>query len=142
MKVKSFKVRATYGEIVKNLSDKQAGELYKAICAYNFDDEEYKGRDELVKTVFTLMKSDFIEDKFFRETGKIGGVKSAEKRRETENSERNSETSDSPECKMIRAIISTEIVNSMLQSILDDLGNPENPCKGGGSKIATNSEKR
>lgn len=132
MKVKSFKVRATYGEIVKNLSDKQAGELYKAICAYNFDDEEYKGRDDLVKTVFTLMKSDFIEDKFFRETGKIGGVKSAAMRRDL----------GCPDGKMIEAIISTEIVNSMLQSILDDLGNPENPCKGGGSKIATNSEKR
>ncbi|MGN0509610.1 MAG: DUF6291 domain-containing protein, partial [Ruminococcus sp.] len=60
MKVKSFKVRAIYGEIVKNLSDKQAGELYKAICAYNFNDEEYKGKDDLVRTVFTLMKSDFI----------------------------------------------------------------------------------
>ena len=132
MKVKSFKVRATYGEIVKNLSDKQAGELYKAICAYNFDDEEYKGRDDLVKTVFTLMKSDFIEDKFFRETGKIGGIKSAAMKQETGSSD----------SKMIEAIISTEIVNSMLQGIIGDLGNPENPCKGGGSKIATNSEKR
>ena len=132
MKVKSFKVRATYGEIVKNLSDKQAGELYKAICAYNFDDEEYKGRDDLVKTVFTLMKSDFIEDKFFRETGKIGGIKSAAMKQETGSSD----------SKMIEAIISTEIVNSMLQGIIDDLGNPENPYKGGGSKIATNSAKR
>ena len=132
MKVKSFKVRAIYGEIVKNLSDKQAGELYKAICAYNFNDEEYKGKDDLVRTVFTLMKSDFIEDKFFRETGKIGGIKSAAMRRD----------SGCPEVKMMDAVISTGIVSEMFQSILGDLGKPENPCKGGGSKIATNSEKR
>ena len=72
------------------------------------------------------------EDKFFRETGKIGGIKSAAMKQETGSSD----------SKMIEAIISTEIVNSMLQGIIDDLGNLENPYKGGGSKIATNSEKR
>lgn len=132
MKVKSFKVRAIDGEVVRNLTDKQAGELYKAICAYNFNNEEYKGRDELVKTVFAMMKNEFDRDKFFREKGKIGGAKSAAMKQET----------GSPDGKMIEAIISTEIVSGMLQDIIDDLGNPENPCKGGGSKIATNSAKR
>ncbi|MGN1373173.1 MAG: DUF6291 domain-containing protein [Candidatus Coproplasma sp.] len=132
MKVKSFKVRAIDGEVVKNLTDKQAGELYKAICAYNFNNEEYKGRDELVRTVFALMKDEFDRDRFFRETGKIGGIKSAAMKRESE----------CPEGKMIRAIISTEMVSGMLQGIINDLENPENPCKGGGSESATNSEKR
>lgn len=132
MKVKSFKVRASYGEILKNLSDKQAGELYKAICAYNFNNEEYKGKDKLVKTVFAMMKNEFDRDKFFREKGKIGGAKSAAMKQET----------GSRDGKRIEAIISTGIVSEMFQSILGDLGKPENPCKGGGSENATNSEKR
>ena len=77
MKEKYFKIRELDGEVVKNLTDKQAGKLYKAICAYNFNNGEYAGKDETVKTVFTLMKNEFKKDRFYKETGKLGGVKRA-----------------------------------------------------------------
>ena len=54
MKVNNFKVREIDGEVAKILTDKQAGELYKAICAYNFNNEEYRGKDATVKSVFAL----------------------------------------------------------------------------------------
>ena len=71
----NFNIREIDVEVAKILTDKQAGELYKAICAYNFNNEDYKGKDLLVKSVFELMKNSFNYDRFCRETGKLGGEK-------------------------------------------------------------------
>ena len=116
MKEKIFKVREIDGIVVKNMTDKQAGELYKAICAYNFNNEDYRGKDALVKSVFELMKNSFDYDKFCKETGKMGGVKSQMIRREGDNL--------SP-C-VARAIIGGEMVNDMFKSIFGDDINPQN----------------
>ena len=114
MKVKNFKVREIDGEVAKILTDKQAGELYKAICAYNFNNEDYKGKDSLVKSVFALMKEEFEKDKFFRETGKQGGEKSASIRRE--NVDKSSSTSF-----LAQALVDNEIVNYVLERVNYDL---------------------
>jgi hypothetical protein len=114
MKIKSFKVREIDGEVAKVMTDKQAGELYKAICAYNFNNEEYKGKDNLVKSVFALMKDEFVKDKFFRETGKQGGEKSASIRRE------NVDKSTSATF-LAQALVDNEIVNYVLERVNYDL---------------------
>ena len=129
MKEKNFKVREIDGIVVKNMTDKQAGELYKAICAYNFNNEEYNGKDTLVKSVFELMKNSFEYDKFFRETGKVGGVKSQMIRKENDNL---------GPC-IARAIIGGEMVNDLFKNIFSDVENPEETNKVPNSKI---SEKR
>ena len=116
MKGKIFKVREIDGIVVKNMTDKQAGELYKAICAYNFNNEDYRGKDALVKSVFELMKNSFDYDKFCKETGKMGGVKSQMIRREGDNL---------GPC-VARAIIGGEMVNDMFKSIFGDDINPQN----------------
>ena len=123
MKEKIFKVREIDGVVVKNMSDKQAGELYKAICAYNFNNEEYNG--PLVKSVFELMKNSFNYDKFCRETGKIGGVKSQMIRRDNDNL---------GPC-VARAIIGGDMVNEMFKSIFGDGENPAEMNKVPDSKI-------
>lgn len=125
MKEKIFKVREIDGVVVKNMSDKQAGELYKAICAYNFNNEEYNGKDPLVKSVFELMKNSFNYDKFCRETGKIGGVKSQMVRRDNDNL---------GPC-VARAIIGGDMVNEMFKSIFGDGENPAEMNKVPDSKI-------
>ncbi len=125
MKEKIFKVREIDGIVVKNMSDKQAGELYKAICAYNFNNEDYKGKDPLVKSVFELMKNSFNYDKFCKETGKIGGVKSQMIRRDSDNL---------GPC-VARAIIGGDMVNEMFKSIFGDAENPAEMNKVPDSKI-------
>ena len=125
MKEKIFKVREIDGVVVKNMSDKQAGELYKAICAYNFNNEEYNGKDPLVKSVFELMKNSFNYDKFCRETGKIGGVKSQMIRRDNDNL---------GPC-VARAIIGGDMINEMFKSIFGDGENPAEMNKEPDSKI-------
>lgn len=114
MKVNNFKVREIDGEVAKILTDKQAGELYKAICAYNFNNEEYRGKDATVKSVFALMKEAFDKDKFFRETGKQGGEKSASIRRE--NVDKSSSTTF-----LAQALVDNEIVNYVLERVNYDL---------------------
>lgn len=114
MKVNNFKVREIDGEVAKILTDKQAGELYKAICAYNFNNEEYRGKDATVKSVFALMKESFDKDKFFRETGKQGGEKSASIRRE--NVDKSSSTTF-----LAQALVDNEIVNYVLERVNYDL---------------------
>lgn len=116
MKEKIFKVREIDGVVVKNMSDKQAGELYKAICSYNFNNEDYKGKDLLVKSVFELMKNSFNYDRFCRETGKLGGEKSQMLRKENDNF---------GSC-VARAIIGGDMVNDMLKSIF---GGEENSAE-------------
>lgn len=124
MKMNNFKIREIDGEVAKILTDKQAGELYKAVCAYNFNNEEYKGKDMLVKSVFSLMKEAFDKDRFFRETGKLGGVKSANLRRENDNF--------SP-C-IAKAVIGGDIVSDVIQSIIDDIEKAEKVSKTGEGK--------
>ena len=125
MKEKIFKVREIDGVVVKNMTDKQAGELYKAICAYNFNNEEYSGKDTLVKSVFELMKNSFDYDRFCRETGKVGGVKSQMIRKENDNL---------GPC-IARAIIGGDMVNDMFKSIFGDVENPAEMNKVPDSKI-------
>lgn len=131
MKSKFFKIREIDGEVVKNLTDKQAGELYKAICAYNFHNREYAGKDETVKTVFTLMKNEFEKDRFFKETGKLGGVKKAPMKRED----------DSCGPCIARAVIGGDIVEEMLKGICGEAEKPEKIKKAVGLENATNSAK-
>lgn len=125
MKERIFKVREIDGVVVKNMTDKQAGELYKAICAYNFNNEEYSGKDTLVKSVFELMKNSFDYDRFCRETGKVGGVKSQMIRKENDNL---------GPC-IARAIIGGDMVNDMFKSIFGDVENPAEMNKVPDSKI-------
>ena len=70
------------------------------------------------------LKEAFDKDKFFRETGKLGGVKSANLRREN----------DVLGPCVARAVIGGDLVSEMLKGILDEFDKPQKSCKGDGAK--------
>lgn len=115
MKVNSFKIREIDGKVAEILTDKQAGELYKAICAYNFHGAEYNGKDPIVKCVYSHMRNTFEKDEFFKETGKLGGVKSANMKREPEI----------PMPCIGKAVIGGDIIGEVLKGLFDDLDKPQ-----------------
>ena len=84
MRNKFFKFNENYAKVIKHLDDKQAGQYVKAISDYAFEGKTYAGKDAAVKTAFTFTKQQIDEDKFYREKGKLGGQKIAERKRETE----------------------------------------------------------
>ncbi len=81
MKEKNFKFRASFGKIVDNMTDKQAGEFIKAISGYVFANKPMESKDEYLKGVFLYVKNILDNDEQNRENGKIGGAIIAEKMR-------------------------------------------------------------
>lgn len=107
MKNKFFKFSENYAKVIKHLDDKQAGQYVKAIADYAFEGKTYAGKDAAVKTAFTFTKQQIDEDKFYREKGKLGGQKIAERKRETEE--------ESPILKsVIETVVASELLNSLL----------------------------
>ena len=107
MKNKFFKFSENYAKVIKHLDDKQAGQYVKAISDYAFEGKTYAGKDAAVKTAFTFTKQQIDEDKFYRENGKLGGQKIAERKRETEE--------ESPILKsVIETVVASELLNSLL----------------------------
>ena len=107
MKNKFFKFSENYAKVIKHLDDKQAGQYVKAISDYAFEGKTYAGKDAAVKTAFVFTKQQIDEDKFYREKGKLGGQKIAERKRETEE--------ESPILKsVIETVVASELLNSLL----------------------------
>ena len=77
------------------------------------------------------MKESFDKDKFFRETGKIGGEKSANLRREN----------DVLGPCVARAVIGGDIVSDMLKNVFGEFDKPDKSCKGDGAKNKANFAK-
>ena len=108
MKNKFFKFSENYAKVIKHLDDKQAGQYVKAISDYAFEGKTYAGKDTAVKTAFVFTKQQIDEDKFYREKGKLGGQKIAERKRETEE-----------ENPILKSVIETVIANELLSGMLD-----------------------
>ena len=107
MKNKFFKFSENYAKVIKHLDDKQAGQYVKAIADYAFEGKTYAGKDAAVKTAFTFTKQQIDEDKFYREKGKLGGQKIAERKRETEE-----------ENPILKSVIGTVVASELLNSLL------------------------
>ena len=108
MRNKFFKFNENYASVIKNLDDKQAGQYVKAITDYAFEDKTYGGKDIAVKTAFTFTKQQIDDDKFYREKGRLGGQKIAERKRETEEGN-----------LILKSVIETVIANELLSGMLD-----------------------
>lgn len=111
MKNKFFKFSENYAKVIKHLDDKQAGQYVKAISDYAFEGKTYAGKDAAVKTAFTFTKQQIDEDKFYREKGKLGGQKIAERKRETEE-----------ENPILKSVIETVVASELLNSLLGGQG--------------------
>lgn len=111
MKNKFFKFSENYAKVIKHLDDKQAGQYVKAISDYAFEGKTYAGKDAAVKTAFTFTKQQIDEDKFYREKGRLGGQKIAERKRETEE-----------ENPILKSVIETVVASELLNSLLGGQG--------------------
>ena len=111
MKNKFFKFNENYAKVIKHLDDKQAGQYVKAISDYAFEGKTYAGKDTAVKTAFVFTKQQIDEDKFYREKGKLGGQKIAERKRETEE-----------ENPILKSVIETVVASELLNSLLGGQG--------------------
>lgn len=114
MKNKFFKFSENYANVIKHLDDKQAGQYVKAISDYAFEGKTYAGKDAAVKTAFTFTKQQIDEDKFYREKGKLGGQKIAERKR-TDDGQIESDT-------MLKSVIETVVASELLNSLLGGQG--------------------
>lgn len=67
-----------YYKIIKELTDKQAGEFIKGICAYVYEGKPFITKDEYLKGLFMYVKRELDVS----EMNSINGKKGAEKRLE------------------------------------------------------------
>lgn len=111
MRNKFFKFSENYANVIRHLDDKQAGQYVKAISDYAFEGKTYAGKDAAVKTAFVFTKQQIDEDKFYREKGKLGGQKIAERKRETEE-----------ENPILKSVIETVVASELLNSLLGGQG--------------------
>ena len=114
MRNKFFKFSENYAKVIKHLDDKQAGQYVKAISDYAFEGKTYAGKDAAVKTAFTFTKQQIDEDKFYREKGKLGGQKIAERKR-TDDGQTESDT-------VLKSVIETVVASELLNSLLGGQG--------------------
>lgn len=81
MKENGFKFKESYANSIKAMNDKQAGKFIKFLCDYVFFGRLPETNDATIKSTFNLIKTQIDRDIKCREYGRLGGIKSAEKRR-------------------------------------------------------------
>ena len=81
MKELKLKIKREYYNIFKELTDKQAGELIKGMCAYMYDKKPFFTKDAYLKGVFVSIKKDIDEARQNSVNGKKGAQIQAERRR-------------------------------------------------------------
>ena len=74
MKELKLKIKRDYYNIFKELTDKQAGELIKGVCAYTYDGKPFETKDDYLKGIFIYIKRDID----FAKQGFVNGIKGAE----------------------------------------------------------------
>lgn len=79
MKEQNFKFRKSFGKLIEQMTDKQAGEFIKAVCGYVFLHKPMESKDEFLKGVFVFVKNALDTEVRDRENGKLGGAIIAEK---------------------------------------------------------------
>lgn len=110
MKEQNFKFRKSFGKLIEQMTDKQAGEFIKAVCGYVFLHKPMESKDEFLKGVFVFVKDALDTEVRDRENGKLGGLIVAEKYKETRGKVTSEET----------AINETNVVSQVVIVAADD----------------------
>ena len=74
MKELKFKIKREYYNVIRELTDKQAGELIKGVCAYTYDGKPFETKDGYLKGIFLYIKRDID----FAKQGFVNGIKGAQ----------------------------------------------------------------
>ena len=80
MREKKLKFKREYYDLIKDLTDKQAGEFIKGVCAYIYEGKQFVTKDEYLKGLFLYVKRELEVS----EIHSINGKKGADKRNENE----------------------------------------------------------
>lgn len=83
MRKKELRISEKNYNIVKNLSDRELGTLVKSLCEYVYYGKSDEPKDKVLKVYFNMFKEKIDADNFFRETGRLGGIKSNELKQKT-----------------------------------------------------------
>ncbi len=81
MKIKRFKFKKEYYELIKERTDKQAGEFIKGVCAYVYESKPFITKDEYLKGLFVYVKRELDVSEMNSVNGKKGADKLAENKR-------------------------------------------------------------
>lgn len=76
--MKKFKFKREYYDLIKELTDKQAGEFVKGVCAYVYEGKPFITKDEYLKGLFVYVKRELDVS----EMNSVNGKKGADKRLE------------------------------------------------------------
>ncbi len=79
--MKQINIKREHYDIIKELTDKQAGEFVKGVCAYAFEGKPFITKDEYLKGLFMYAKRMLDISEMNRINGKKGADKLAEIRR-------------------------------------------------------------
>lgn len=79
--MKNIKIKREHYDIIKELTDKQAGEFVKGVCAYTFEGKPFITKDEYLKGLFMYAKRMLDISEMNRINGKKGADKLAEIKR-------------------------------------------------------------
>lgn len=85
MERKNFRFKKDYYNVIKELTDKQAGELVKGLCAYVYEGKPFLTKDEYLKGAFLYLKRELDVSEQNRINGKKGADALAEKKRRAAN---------------------------------------------------------
>lgn len=77
----NFKFKKEYYDLIKELTDKQAGELVKGLCAYIYEGKPFLTKDEYLKGAFLYLKRETDVSAQNRLNGKKGADALAQKKR-------------------------------------------------------------
>lgn len=76
-----LKIKKEYVSLIRELTDKQAGELIKGLCAYAYEDKPFVTKDGYLKGIFLYIKRDIDVAKQNSLNGRKGAEKLAERKR-------------------------------------------------------------
>ena len=78
MQEKNFKFKKSFGMAISAMDDRTAGKFIKSICEYAFENKLPDSKDKTLRSAFALVRVAIDEEKKDKMYGKIGGLKSAE----------------------------------------------------------------
>ena len=81
MKELKLKIKREYYNIFKELSDRQAGELVKGMCAYMYDNKPFFTKDAYLKGVFVSVERELAVSRQNSLNARKGAEKRAERQR-------------------------------------------------------------
>ena len=81
MKKHNLKVTKGLSDALQAMDDKRRGKFIDILLAYQEEGKEYKGNDTVLKVAFALTKAEIDRSNMNSQNGRMGGLKTAEKRR-------------------------------------------------------------